>query len=75
MIAAAGADRLQDGMRLSFGTPIGRAARVTVGQTVILVRVNRNNVEHAKEALIRARSKLPLPCRIVISEEAEVKAS
>jgi LSU ribosomal protein L10AE len=28
MMAFAGADRLQDGMRLSFGKPIGTAARI-----------------------------------------------
>jgi len=66
MMAMAGADRLQDGMRLSFGTPIGRAARVEEGQTIILVRVNEGGLEHAKEALRRAASKLPLPCRIVV---------
>ena len=70
MIAAAGADRLQDGMRLAFGTPIGRAARVSVGQTVILVRVNREYIDEAKKALIRAKSKLPLPCRIIITQIA-----
>jgi len=68
MMAMAGADRLQDGMRLAFGTPIGRAARVRAGQTVIMIRVNKNGIEHAKEALRRAASKLPLPARIVIEE-------
>lgn len=68
MMAMAGADRLQDGMRLSFGTPIGRAARVDKGQTVVLVRINAEHVEHAKEALRRAAAKLPLPCRILVEE-------
>jgi len=66
MMAMAGADRLQDGMRLSFGTPIGRAARVESGQVLMTVKVKRNNLEHAKEALRRAASKLPLPCRVVV---------
>lgn len=69
MMAMAGADRLQDGMRLSFGTPIGRAARVSVGQVIMQVRVNENNIGHAKEALRRAASKLPLPCRIIIEHK------
>ncbi|MEM0087574.1 MAG: 50S ribosomal protein L16 [Thermofilum sp.] len=68
MMAMAGADRLQDGMRLSFGTPIGRAARVRSGQAVILVFVSEKNVETAKEALRRAASKLPLPTRIVVEK-------
>jgi large subunit ribosomal protein L10e len=66
MMAMAGADRLQDGMRLSFGTPIGRAARVESGQVLMAVKVKSNNLEHAKEALRRAASKLPLPCRVVV---------
>ncbi|RLF06497.1 MAG: 50S ribosomal protein L16 [Thermoprotei archaeon] len=68
MMAMAGADRLQDGMRLSFGTPIGRAARVNRGQVVIYVKVNPQHLDHAKEAMRRAASKLPLPCRIVVEE-------
>lgn len=68
MMAIAGADRLQDGMRLSFGTPISRAARVDVGQVVVFVKVNKGSLEHAKEALRRATSKLPLPCRVVIEK-------
>ncbi len=68
MMAVAGADRLQDGMRLAFGTPVGRAARVRAGQVVMYVRVNPENLELAKEALWRAASKLPLPCRIVVEE-------
>lgn len=66
MMAVAGADRLQDGMRLAFGTPIGRAARVREGQRLMLVRVNPENVEAAKEALRRAASKLPVPARVIV---------
>uniref|UniRef100_A0A7C1NZZ0 Large ribosomal subunit protein uL16 n=1 Tax=Thermofilum pendens TaxID=2269 RepID=A0A7C1NZZ0_THEPE len=68
MMAMAGADRLQDGMRLAFGTPIGRAARVRAGQPVIILLVDEKNVETAKEALRRAASKLPLPTRIVVEK-------
>ncbi len=71
MMAMAGADRLQDGMRLSFGTPIGRAARVYRGQTVIYIRVNPQHIDVAKEALRRAASKISLPCRIVIEKPSE----
>ena len=75
MMAMAGADRLQDGMRLSFGTPIGRAARVSKFSDIIIVRVNKQNLEHAKEALRRASSKLSLSTRILLEEKlAEVPA-
>lgn len=66
MLAFAGADRLQEGMRLAFGKPIGTAARVYPGQEVMLVRVFKDHVQIAKEALKIAASKLPLPCRIVV---------
>ena len=66
MIFGAGADRLQDGMRRAFGKPVGTAAQVRAGQTVIIARVDENGIEVAKEALRRGGDKLPTPCRIVI---------
>lgn len=66
MMAVAGADRLQDGMRLAFGTPIGRAARVKEGQRLMLVRVNPEGINVAKEALRKAASKFPIPARIIV---------
>ncbi len=68
MIFGAHADRLQDGMRKSFGKPIGIAARVKVGQPIIEVGVGENAVEVAREALRRGQDKLPVPCRIVIEK-------
>ncbi len=66
MMAFAGADRLQDGMRQAFGKPIGTAARVYPGQAVLEVRVRKEHLEYAKEALRRGGSKMPLPTRIRI---------
>jgi len=66
MMAMAGADRLQDGMRLAFGTPIGRAARVRANQLIMYVRVSKDNIDIAKEAMRRAASKIPIPCRIIV---------
>lgn len=68
MIFGAHADRLQDGMRASFGKPIGTAARVKKNQVIIKVNVNEDGVETAKKALDRASTKLPTPCRIVIEK-------
>ncbi len=73
MIAGAGADRLQDGMRLAFGTPIGRAARVRPGSQIITVRTLPQFIDDAKEALRRAASKLPIPCRIIVELKAPSK--
>ncbi|MEM4557455.1 MAG: 50S ribosomal protein L16 [Desulfurococcaceae archaeon] len=66
MLAFAGADRLQEGMRLAFGKPIGTAARVYPGHEIFVARVKKEHLNIAKEALKLAASKLPLPCRIVV---------
>ncbi len=74
MLAMAGADRLQEGMRLAFGTPVGRAVRIErPGTVIMLVEVEEKNVEHAKEALRRAKSKMPIPCRIVVEKKAQTQ--
>ena len=68
MIFGAHADRLQDGMRRAFGKPIGTAARVKSNQAVIMVNVNEDGLEAAKESLKRGGAKLPIPCRIIIEK-------
>ena len=68
MMAFAGADRLQDGMRLSFGTPIGVAAIVHQGDAIIEVYGRASDLDKIKEALRRAASKLPHRTRIVVAE-------
>jgi large subunit ribosomal protein L10e len=68
MIFGAHADRLQQGMRRSFGRTIGTAARIEPGQTIITVRVKAKDVAVAKESLERGIAKLPLTCRIVIEK-------
>ena len=68
MIFGAHADRLQQGMGRSFGTAIGTAAKVEVGQPIITVRVKAGAAETAKESLKRGSAKLPIPCKIVISK-------
>lgn len=66
LATGAGADRFQQGMRASFGNPIGTAARVHEGQKVFEVRVQSNSIKLAKDALMQARYKLPMPCKIVM---------
>ncbi|MFQ5919824.1 MAG: 50S ribosomal protein L16, partial [Thermoplasmata archaeon] len=62
----AGADRISDGMRGSFGTPVGTAARVRPGQTVLFIRTVPSQVDRAKRALRKAGYKLPTPTRITV---------
>jgi large subunit ribosomal protein L10e len=64
LATGAGADRFQQGMRQSFGKPIGTAAQVRVGQPLMEVRTN--NADVGKMALKKASHKLPTPCRIVV---------
>ena len=66
MIFGAPADRLQDGMRNAFGKPIATAARVKANQAVIIIGVNEDAMEIAKQALKLGKAKLPMPCRITI---------
>lgn len=66
MIAGAGADRLQEGMRKAYGKPVGLAARVDDGTVLIEVSVYANDVGVAKEALKGAASKLPVETSIAI---------
>ena len=60
MIATAGADRLQEGMRKAFGKPIGLAARVSIGSVVLELSVKAENFEKGKEAMWAAATKLPM---------------
>lgn len=60
MIATAGADRLQEGMRRAFGKAVSLAARVRQGQVIMEMHVKKDHVEAAKKALARACVKLPI---------------
>jgi large subunit ribosomal protein L10e len=67
MIATAGADRLQEGMRRSFGKPTGRAARIRTGESILDIYVNGTALETAKKALRVGSTKLPVAS--VITQE------
>ena len=69
LAAGAGADRFSSGMAHPFGKPIGVAARVRKGQTIFQIRVDKQNVGVAKQALERASKKLPCSCAVQIFEK------
>ena len=75
MIFGAHADRLQQGMRASFGKPIGTAARVKANQDIIVVGVNADGIDAAKEALKHGSAKLPIPCRITVERITKLEAN
>lgn len=54
MLSCAGADRLQTGMRHSFGKPDGLVARVNIGDPIISVRSTDACAPAVLEALRRA---------------------
>ena len=61
MIATAGADRLQEGMRRAFGKATGLAARIERGDTIYEAYVTSANLELAKKAFRVASSKIGCP--------------
>ncbi|KXB07173.1 50S ribosomal protein L10e [candidate division MSBL1 archaeon SCGC-AAA382K21] len=71
----AGADRISDGMRKSFGRPIGLAARLSPGQKIITIRTKEEFYEIAKEAMRRARMKLPIPAKRTLDKGSEIISS
>ncbi|MDG6941356.1 MAG: 50S ribosomal protein L16 [Nitrososphaerota archaeon] len=66
MIATAGADRLQEGMRKAFGKPIGLAARVGIGSVVLELSLKSENYEKGREAMWAAGTKLPMKTHVDI---------
>ena len=63
----AGADRVSQGMRASFGGAVGTAARVNNHQIILTVETLEKNIKFARNALKKAASKLPPPCEIKIA--------
>jgi large subunit ribosomal protein L10e len=68
----AGADRVSDGMRQSFGKPVGTAARIQRGDTVFTAYCNPEDAATVKDALRRAYNKISPPCRIVVEKGEEL---
>jgi large subunit ribosomal protein L10e len=75
LASGAGADRMSTGMAFSFGKPIGVAAQIRKGKTLITVRVNKEHTETAKQALKRASYKLPCHCQIEIEQPKKIAAA
>jgi len=68
MITGAGADRMQTGMQLAFGKAVGLAAQVRTNQHIYTIRVNKDGVLKAKEALKMANARLPGTYNIQVVE-------
>jgi large subunit ribosomal protein L10e len=66
MLSFAGADRIQSGMRNSFGRAMGICARVQAGQIICDVGINFNNLDLVRERLRVGSMKIPCSSQIVI---------
>lgn len=66
--AGAGADRFSTGMSHSFGKPHSVVAQVRKGQTLFRLKVNKNDLKTARDALKRVQKKLPCGCLIETTE-------
>jgi large subunit ribosomal protein L10e len=70
MATGAGADRVSQGMgNCPFGKPIGRAARVRMGQKIISVLINKEHASLAKQGLMRAKGRLSTRIRVELGED------
>ena len=62
----AGADRVSDGMRQSFGKIVSTAARIQAGERLFTAYCDVDQAETVKEAYRRAYNKITPPCRIKV---------
>jgi ribosomal protein L16/L10AE len=55
-------------MAHAFGKPVGTAVQAKVGQKLVMVAVNKKNLEIAKQALKKFSSKISVRTRIEVTE-------
>ena len=68
MLAVAGADRIQTGMRRSFGRSTGVCARVRAGAVVCDVGASISDLVIVRDRLRIASMKISSPCSIVVTK-------
>jgi len=66
MLAFAGADRVQSGMRNSFGRPTGVCARVRAGAVILDVATNLRSLPLVRKRLKIASMKIPCGAQVVL---------
>lgn len=69
LATGAGADRFSTGMKKAFGKPIGRTARIRANQKVMTIYTDKENIETAKQALRKAKMKIPCKATIEIENK------
>ncbi|MFT4950037.1 MAG: large subunit ribosomal protein L10e [Natronomonas sp.] len=68
----AGADRVSDGMRQSFGKIVGTAARVQAGERLFTAYCDVDQADAVKEAFRRAYNKITPSCRVKVERGQEL---
>ena len=63
----AGADRVSQGMRSSYGKNVSTAAEVQANQIIMTLETEEQYIEQAKEALRKAGMKIPTPCKVNVN--------
>lgn len=67
----AGADRVSQGMSHAFGKAVGRAIQTRPGQVIMSALVDEQNTALAKEALLRARARMPSRMHVEIGTDVK----
>jgi len=75
LASGAGADRMSTGMTMSFGKPIGAATQVRKGKKICIIRVNKEGIGTAKNALKKMSKKIPNSYSILVKENKPVTIS
>lgn len=70
LASGAGADRMSTGMKMSFGKVIGIAARVKKGKVLFEIGTEKDFLEKAKTALVKASTKMPGSCTVQIAKNS-----
>ena len=66
MLTGAGADRMQTGMQLSFGKPVGKSAIMKPNSKIFVVQVpNKKAEDFTRKTIKQVKSKLPCKIRIL----------
>ena len=66
MLTGAGADRMQTGMQLSYGKPVGKAAIIKAYNKIFFIAVaNEKAVDFARKVIKQVKSKLPCKVKII----------
>ncbi|MEM2089766.1 MAG: 50S ribosomal protein L16 [Candidatus Pacearchaeota archaeon] len=68
MLTGAGADRMQSGMKHSFGKPINLAAQLKKGSKVFSVACMEDKVNDVRKILRKATTKLPGKYSIIVEK-------